>query len=1104
MADKLSVGSSQVFLATLVDLNNMPVAASSIHLEGRLYTSTKSKWDFETNMGVTKGCEIFNDMLLLKIDPKLGAGNMRVYTMVHTGSAVDKVGITDAENDQPLDVSIVSTGTYIGSKQGPIGIIIKLNTIISDKSQLPWSLPGQSVQAIKDEMTKYMSSPEFIGTLEKLGVADNKLSNVSDNDFKEKGKTAGMVLDDLSNLNPDVLKQKSFDAGMMGKDMDGVELEKLKEACFKAGMLGKDLGEIDKTKLKEILLSLGILKTDMSNVSIDDLDRIFTTLKAYKALADKKNVPVSDVASRIHYVEEQGVIDFATIPHEFIHAVYQFTKPKQIITQTLPDADLAKTIIIQTIGMMEDCQLIIKPAAGQMISGSPKDIEINFNGMQGTLYPETSGNYDFVNAEHVTSEAIPVQDEKGNIITAKAGLKFKGASVSKTANNEAEIDILPTEFSNENGGDGTPARSVTAEYPLQFTPKGKGVSIGIKRGSLQKAYPDAYYAALSEPLIIHAETNKLHKGNIWFDDVIYNHGPFIQTDKTTKTYGIQEDDELDPNVTGGTLAFVIVRLSFKGTAKQDGKIILELTDPTTGEPITYLDGRKASIRRDYKKDQSFGYIQMAFPFEAQGLQLFQVEVKHNFEIDEVMLDDRINGNSCILISYAHNDNQINPAVIQFEQDTNQKLLFQKNYFGADLFDMKYLVQNNVGEKVIIAGTGGTVVDGAHFYNNTVMSTEVKDGVLKFIGDAPNDSFFTFGKIFSTEKTIPMREKIIKVDVVVVPPTTPAEVTLYSWIGESDKYDPRIYGEIVNKQPVLVSGWTVVGSRDLIEGYDNFGMEFTVPSNTNNYAVCIHPKDVTNVTEINVTDLKVSAKVPFYDIQFDGISEIGEKYQLDNTRKAVFGVDVTGYAGLRYSVGIGETKIPVGWLIPSMSDTYVPVKLNPKWKDNVGHKGEGVLEVTRDCRIKNLYAILRMFGSDEKTLDPTSIQTVQVYFAKEDSTGINPIEQTRTSFQSKTAEAPKYVSTNKGTAFQPIELKKGEFIWLYAICNFNDGAYFKTTKKGQYLVQTVIEWEEIEESPVVPLGNIDGIKLVEDGKEVDKELYNIELDVKTGAIKVTKK
>lgn len=107
-------------------------------------------------------------------------------------------------------------------------------------------------------------------------------------------------------------------------------------------------------------------------------------------------------------------------------------------------------------------------------------------------------------------------------------------------------------------------------------------------------------------------------------------------------------------------------------------------------------------------------------------------------------------------------------------------------------------------------------------------------------------------------------------------------------------------------------------------------------------------------------------------------------------------------------------------------------------------------------------------------------------------------------ESKTAEAPKYISTNKGSAFQPIEFKKGEFIWLYAICNYDDGAYFNSVKKGQYLIQTIIEWEEIEESPVVPLKNISELKFTKDGKEVASDNYGLEIDIDTGKITVTTK
>lgn len=1147
----LSAGSSQIFALLLRDKNKAPINANKIHMEGIIYTgNNKDKgYRFSINNGVVLGCTIQLDMIIFNINPLLPVGKVAVYTKTYIDNSNTPFGNTAIiENTQTLNIEIVKTGTFMSDRQGTMFDDLHLPIIVEDK-MIAWEgnadilpeikkyiktteftdyiktlVPGQDISNLAKSDLFNVDNKVFADKAKEAGIggavdisnkADKDLSNIDNTVFKDKVAAVGIPVDpvdltgkadtDLRNVTDkdflkrlaelgitsitnDELLKKAKEIGLLINDLSNVNLEKLKEQCFNSGMLGKDLGDINLNSLNE-----AILKTD-----------------AYKHLAAKSNQPVKNIVKNIHYEETNVALDFATDPHEFIHAVYRFDSPNQVITQVLPNADLGKTIIIDAIQMTDGCRLVLQPFNGQMISGSNKDVEIDSNGVQGIMYPETSGNYDWIPQERFANDTISIQDENGNIFLAKNGLKFIGADMVQTLNKEVAIEIHPTTYSNQNQGIGNQSKQVTVEEPLEFSPdinsagKVTNVNLRLKRGSLQKAYPDAYYAALSEPILIHAETNKLHKGNIWFDDVLYNHGPFIQVDKTNKVYGIQEDDELDPNITGGTLAFVIVKLAFAGTAKQDGRIILELTDPTTGKPITYLNGREASIRRDYKKDQPFGYIQMAFPFEAKGLQLFQVEVKHNFEIDEVILEDRLNGNSNILICYAHKDNQINPAVTAWEVDNNQKLLFQKNYFGADLFDMKYLVQNNVGEKVIIVGTGGTVVDGAHFYNNTVMSTEVKDGVLKFIGDAPNNSFFTFGKIFSTEKTIPMRGKDIKVDVRVIPPTTPAEVVLYSWIGEPDKYDSRIYGEIINNQPVLVSGWTVIGKRDLIEGYDNFGMEFTVPSNSNNYAVCIQPKDVTNVTEINVTDLKVSAVVPFYDIQFEGVSEVGENYQINNTKKAVFGVDVTGYAGLRYSVGIGETKMPVGWFISSMSDIFPPVKLNPKWKDNVGHKGEGVLEVTRDCRIKNLYAILRMSGSDEKKLAPDSIQTVQVYFSKEDSTGINPIEQTRTSFESKTAEAPKYISTNKGSAFQPIEFKKGEFIWLYAICNYDDGAYFNSVKKGQYLIQTIIEWEEIEESPVVPLKNISELKFTKDGKEVASDNYGLEIDIDTGKITVTTK
>lgn len=171
---------------------------------------------------------------------------------------------------------MVQKGTFLSDRQGAMWVDVYLPIEINDAAQIPWVPAGANEQWIRDYLDKYVKTPAFAALLSNMAIADNKLSNVSDDDFKKKGETAGMVLDDLSNLNPDVLKQKSFDAGMMGKDLGGIELD----------------------KLKEILLGLGMLQSDLANISITDLSRVIMQTKAYKNLAEKKDIPVADVGRR--------------------------------------------------------------------------------------------------------------------------------------------------------------------------------------------------------------------------------------------------------------------------------------------------------------------------------------------------------------------------------------------------------------------------------------------------------------------------------------------------------------------------------------------------------------------------------------------------------------------------------------------------------------------------------------------------------------------------------------------------------------------------------------------------------------------------------------
>ena len=66
--------------------------------------------------------------------------------------------------------------------------------------------------------------------------------------------------------------------------------------------------------------------------------------------------------------------------------------------------------------------------------------------------------------------------------------------------------------------------------------------------------------------------------------------PFIVADSSTKTYGIQEFDGLDPNVSGGNNYLIIYRVAMKGNAYEDGsvRIFLKERDQLGNNATGYL------------------------------------------------------------------------------------------------------------------------------------------------------------------------------------------------------------------------------------------------------------------------------------------------------------------------------------------------------------------------------------------------------------------------------------------------------------------------------------------------------------------------------------
>lgn len=81
-----------------------------------------------------------------------------------------------------------------------------------------------------------------------------------------------------------------------------------------------------------------------------------------------------------------------------------------------------------------------------------------------------------------------------------------------------------------------------------------------------------------------------------FEDVRHAEGPYIQVYRVNKAYEIQEWDDLDPNVTGGSQFIIAFYVTPKGLAPNDGFGLHNLTPLKIG----VVDNRM--VFQDNEKD----------------------------------------------------------------------------------------------------------------------------------------------------------------------------------------------------------------------------------------------------------------------------------------------------------------------------------------------------------------------------------------------------------------------------------------------------------------------------------------------------------------------
>lgn len=594
--------------------------------------------------------------------------------------------------------------------------------------------------------------------------------------------------------------------------------------------------------------------------------------------------------------------------------------------------------------------------------------------------------------------------------------------------------------------------------------KEKSFRVTIKHGHYELAKAPNFLAYIDNDTQvvgkINGSDNGHHNGTLYFGNVVCPNGSYIVIDKNNKSYGLQEADQLDPNITGGTNYLVAMRLGLKGKAPEDGyvKAYLYERKVTPYSESGYLldvNGQPMVFEKHYKAGQDLGYIEVVGIINAKGIEEFTCHIVDNFNSDFLDIEDRTEGGSGLMIQAITKDKgKTGDALQQFEIDTAQHINFSSHYLGEDRLTLEWLSKINTPVKVGEAGQGQTMSNGLHFYNLSRMKFGIDSGNFLFQDDGVNLCDFSFGKIFSAEETQMLRGKQIKVTTTLVDKDNGYEVALVKWTGSSDQETNAIFKSRNNSIPVLESGW-VKGdsgfiSEDAVSGEHTQQFLFTIPTDANNYAVIIYPVQAQLPITLKLKELKIDVVKPFIGFAMKAPALVGEKHLEFNDEYKEFIQDNKGVASLRYTIGNDWTNMPMGLAGKGLADIELDTSIN-KVVGSQYKIGEGAIKFITDGSLGGTLDLL--VWNEQGTVDQTDFRLV----VADPNTGL----PTGTTITTGSIAVP---AKSKGSSLRinipKTMVENGERWILQAKSVKTDGAYLQCNNSAKPMVKFKLNFKEL--------------------------------------------
>lgn len=678
------------------------------------------------------------------------------------------------------------------------------------------------------------------------------------------------------------------------------------------------------------------------------------------------------------------------------------------------------------------------------------------------------------------AQGVILSDSAGSTSKSIRNMTFgEGFKVTQDANNSdtATVSYTPSEGSldvEQEWGANTKVAKVNTmslRYPLEVAPTGTGpgqspdgvAALGIKLGTYEPVHAPGYLAYLSDQLRVTAKipaniASSHHKGALWFDDVVASEGLYISTSMANKTYSISEADDLDPKVSGGTDYLIVLRLHFNGTAPSDGSISAYIYNPSISpiSPAGYLkdvNGEQMRIERHYERDDRLETIEIIGVVNVKGTTSFSCHVMHNFTTGAVILNDRIEGESGLLIQAIQSGNKTGHALQQFELDTQQSIEFLASYLGEDRVQLKYQLLDTMTPEVKPGGTIISFADGLQLHAVRPTLLDISGGVLTLQDDGTNLGDFSFGKIFSSDETRILQGKQVTFTAKLEDKNAGWTVALMKWTGIPEAYPNAIYSTRNNGVPEFTEDWVKADelfiSEDVVSGEHVVTKTFTVPTDANNYAIIIYPAAAQQPLALKLTEFKVDVTNPFIGYTIHESSKLEDIHLMYDSRHARFAQGTRGYASLRYTINNTYTPLPIG----TLTTGFAKISVDPSANQVVGSQaggGEGALSFGEAGTIAG--SIRLLIWNEQSTNNPLLIRLAQV----------GPDGTVTDQVIAQTAVTAPANSTGIYYIFNipPTQVEVGERWALQARGTSQDAAFLQSTTPSKPLVICNLTYEEV--------------------------------------------